>query len=62
MSKAVLSKFLVDRIHRDWIDRLYSQGWEIEQVRGVGGAHRGKDDDNNVIATPNFPENYRNYD
>ena len=29
--KARLEKFLVDRIHREWIDRLYPQGWvEVE--------------------------------
>ena len=29
--KARLSKFLVERIHRGWIDRLYPQGWEMEK-------------------------------
>ena len=28
--KAVLNRFLVERIHKDWIDRLYPQGWEEE--------------------------------
>lgn len=28
--KARLSKFLIERIHRDWIDRLFPQGWEME--------------------------------
>ena len=33
MAKAVLSKFLIDRIHKDWIDRLFPQGWEEERDR-----------------------------
>ncbi len=28
--KARLSKFLVDRIPKGWVDRLYPQGWEME--------------------------------
>jgi len=36
-TKAVLSRFLVDRIHRDWIDRLFPQGWKIEKKDRGGG-------------------------
>ena len=42
MNKTVLSRFLVDRIHKDWIDRLFPQGWMIEKdvevKRGGEGA------------------------
>ena len=38
MPKAVLSRFLVERIHKDWIDRLYPQGWMVERGRGRVGA------------------------
>ena len=40
MNKAVLSRFIVDRIHPDWIDRLFPQGWMVEDnnvARGGGG-------------------------
>jgi len=41
MVKAELSKFLVDRIHPDWIDRLYPQGWTVEKVKDKGVRDRG---------------------
>jgi len=31
MDKAVLSKFLVERIPKGWINRLFPQGWTIER-------------------------------
>ena len=30
--KAMLSRFLIERIPADWIDRLYPQGWEEEDL------------------------------
>ena len=41
MPKAILSKFLVDRIHTDWVDRLYPQGYKVEVGVGVGQRGRG---------------------
>ena len=31
MVKARLSRFLIDRIHRDWVDGLFPQGWVEEE-------------------------------
>ena len=31
MRQARLSKFLIERIPKGWIDRLYPQGWEEEK-------------------------------
>ena len=45
MNKAVLNKFLIDRVHKDWIDRLFPGGWKDEDKinckRRGGGEHGG---------------------
>lgn len=41
MPKAILSKFLVDRIHKTWIDRLYPQGWTVKKAKDKGVRDRG---------------------
>ena len=48
MSKAVLSRFLVDRIHKGWIDRLFPQGWEKERDP------HPTDINNNIISKAHF--------
>ncbi len=40
-TKVVLSKFLVDRIHKDWIDKLYPQDWMLEKAKDKGVKDRG---------------------
>ena len=50
MYKATLNKFLIDRIHKDWIDRLYPEEWIAEDnivKRGRERGHRGFDE--NII-------------
>ena len=52
MDKAILSKFLVDRIHKDWIDRLFPQGWMIERDDGMKRGRRGQGGFLNNIIIP----------
>lgn len=35
-NKARLSRFLLDRIPKDWLDKLFPQGWE-EEIKPKGG-------------------------
>lgn len=53
MDKAILSKFLIDRIHKDWIDRLFPQGWMLEEKipERRGGRGTGSFSDNILIPT-----------
>ena len=42
--KIKLSKFLIDRIHKDWIDRLFPERWTVDvgqcrKKKGGGGHH-----------------------
>ena len=63
MHKVVLSRFLADRIHKDWIDRLYPQGWTVAKPKtsGRGGTPNGAGGINNtMIASPNFAEKLEN--
>lgn len=49
MDKAILSRFIIDRIHPDWLDRLYPQGWKVEDTESRLNAGVGVGQDNHNI-------------
>jgi len=41
MTKAILNRFLIERIHKDWIYRLYPSGYKVEKPKDKGVRKRG---------------------